>query len=152
MVVQSFQKEVLSVQRVIGLFNKIDKRSFFLYILVGGLSTVINYGLFSLCYGIFKTHYQVALTIGYFSGAFFNFSANRYVTFQSHNNAAHTQLIKYIIVMFSNYFANLGLAHIGVEYLKLSPYLAVLIALGIMVCITYFASKYWVFTTDSKFS
>ena len=130
--------------------RKFDKRSFCLYILVGGLSTLINYGLFSLCYGLLKLHYQVALTIGYFSGGFFNFNANRSITFQGHSHAAHVQLAKYITVTIGNYFANLAIAHICVAYFKLSPYLAVLIALGIMVCVTYFLSKYWIFSKAVK--
>lgn len=130
------------IKQVVGLA---DTRSFILYVISGSTSTAMSYGLFSLCYGFFHLQYQVALTIGFFSSALYNFLFNRHFTFRGHSHAAHVQFVKYTVLLVGNYFANLGIAHIFVAYVHLSPYLAVMISLGSMVGVTYIISKYWVF-------
>lgn len=127
------------------LYQFIDHRSLFLYLLVGGLSAGIYFGLFSFFYAVLNMHYKWALTLGFFLSTVFNFLSNRHVTFQSHTHAAHVQLIKYICLLIVNYALNLMIAHFSVSVLGLSPYLGVIIAIGCAVPFTYLMSKYWVF-------
>lgn len=128
-------------------FKRMNHHRFILYVVVGSLSSLINYALFSLFYGLLHWHYQIALTLGFFSGAIFNFISNRTMTFSAsaQSHSAHKQLIKYLVLLISNYCANLGLTHMGVEFLFLSPYAAVLLSIVTTVLVTYLISKHWVF-------
>ncbi len=130
------------------LYNAIDKRSLFLYLLVGGSSAFIYFGAFSFFYAIANLHYKWALTIGFFLSTVFNFLANRHLTFQSQTNAAHAQLVKYTILLIINYVLNFAVAHFCVSFLFFSPYWAVIVAIGSVVPLNYVMSKYWVFSTD----
>ena len=130
------------------MIKKLVKRSVILYLVVGTLSALINFIVFSFFYGLFHLHYKLSLTIGYFLSAAFNFLANRHMTFRSHSHAAHIQLVKYVVVLVLNYLANLSIAHFCVSVLHFSPYFAVIIAIGAMVAFTYLLSKYWVYSTS----
>lgn len=139
------------METIINLLHRSNTRAFFLYICIGGLSSLINYVIFTLLYGLFHLHYQWALTIGYFSGAVANFMLNRQVTFQVMDKM-HRQLIKYLILLLTNYYINLTIVYFLVDHLQYSPYVAVIISIGSTVMFTYIASKYWVYRSVDDLS
>lgn len=133
------------MKRIKKIYHRVDKRTLVAFLTVGLLSAVIYYGLFSFFYGLLKVHYKWSLTLAYLLSSIFNFLSNREMTFKSKTHAAHVQLIKYFSLSFMNYLLNLGLVHFAVAELMLSPYIAVILAIGCCVPFTYTMSRYWVF-------
>jgi len=85
------------------------KATFSKFILVGGISTLLNYGVFLLLFSNFKINYLIASAVGYISGTLLGFSLNKYFTYKKINTRYQMELIKYFIVYTISLFLGLGI-------------------------------------------
>lgn len=120
-------------------------RDFFFYSAVGGVSALVNFGCFSLFYGVFRLHYEVAVTLSYILSVLTHFNGNRRVTFKRHTHALLPQLKRYGVMLFINYLVTLLVMHIAVAFLSLSPYIGLISAIAVTVWIGFIMAKFWVF-------
>jgi putative flippase GtrA len=96
----------------------VGKVSFFGFLVAGGLATVVNFSMFVALVG-YRTDYQLAAVIGYFSGTAVSYAVNRYVVFAS-SRPGLPQLARFVL---------LDIAGIGTQLLVLEGFLS--LGLGI---------------------
>lgn len=122
-----------------------NKRSISFFLAVGSISAIINFGSFAILWNVLNINYQIATTIAFILSVIFNFSANRALTFQAHKHKLKHQLPKYATMLTLNYIITLSIVRTTVEVFHLSPYLGLVVAIGINMNMGYLLSRYWVF-------
>jgi putative flippase GtrA len=113
--------------------TKKNLRQFLRYLIVGGCSFLLEYGLFFVLLQEYKVHYLIANSIVYSSVSFINFIANRALTFRSQENFKR-QLTLYISLILFNFFASNLVLYILSGVLQIKPLLAKIVVMGMVVC------------------
>jgi putative flippase GtrA len=127
-----------------------NKKSILLFLTVGSLSAIVNLGSFTVLWKYMGVNYQVAVSVAYVLSVIFHFTANRNITFKSHRSHYLKQVPRYLTMILVNYLITLAVTHFVVEILHLTPYIGIIMAIGITVNTSYFMSRYWVFHTTVK--
>lgn len=63
---------------------------------VGVLNTLVDYGVFSLCYGLFRVPAGISQIIGYMSGSVFGYFMNSNFTFREGKGRTKAQGLQYV--------------------------------------------------------
>ncbi len=128
-------------------FFKEHRNTLSRFLLVGGLSTILNYTLFTLLFYA-GWNYLVSSACGYIFGLIFGFIINKKFTFRS-SEYYPLEILKYFLIYASSLFLMLiflkGLVYLGVPIL-----LANLFSIGLASITNYLGSKYFVFSSDRK--
>ena len=122
--------------------------TFIRFALVGGLTTVIYFGLMWLVNSVLELNYMLAVSVAYIFSTIFHFFANKIFTFKSASTASYMQLGRYAVLWIVNYFVTLIVVRVAVEGFSQSPYLGVCISVPITMGIGYLLGHYWVFKED----
>ncbi|RZK82367.1 MAG: GtrA family protein [Pedobacter sp.] len=113
---------------------------------IGGL---IDYGVMIFCTELLHIHYTISIGIGGIVGAVFNFTANRYWTFNAANvskGPVGAQLAKFVFVVAGSIFLKSSGTYLftnwlGIDY-KISRIIVdIIVSLGF----NYVLQTYWVF-------
>lgn len=109
----------------------------------GGL---IDYGIMILCTELLLIHYTISIAIGGVVGAIFNFSVNRYWTFNANKGPVGAQLAKFIFVVAGSIFLKssgtyLFTTWVGIDYKFSRIIVDIIVSLGF----NYVLQTYWVF-------
>jgi putative flippase GtrA len=115
------------------------------YFLVGGLTAVLYFSILFLTVSILQVHHTLAVSISYFCGTIFHFSANKIFTFGSKNPKILTEALRYICLVVLNYIITLIVVYIVVDVSGQSTYIGVGVAIAVTVGLGYGVSKLWVF-------
>lgn len=119
------------------------------FLFVGGLNTVVGYGVYALLL-FCNVNYLVANTISTIIGIAHSYLWNRFFTFKSKDKALG-EITKFVSVYFASYLIGMLTLYIFKSKLNISPYIAGLINLVITTLISYFGHKYISFRKhDSK--
>ncbi|MDB5287154.1 MAG: hypothetical protein JWR05_2103 [Mucilaginibacter sp.] len=115
------------------------------FIVVGGISTIINYGVFYILLRYFKVNYLVASISGYITGLIVGFGLNNFWTFNT-KQVKLKIVISYVLV----YLFSLGLSSfclwLLVNKLGFNAFAMNIICIGIstvsnFLCLSYFTYK-----------
>ena len=123
-------------ERIKRLLNRQEIR----FIFVGGLNTLIGYGLYALFVYI-GINYLVSNTIATIIGVIHSFIWNKYFTFRS-NKKIKDEVFKFISVYLISYTIGMITLYIIKDVFNISPYIAGLINLVITTLISFFGHKY----------
>ena len=123
-------------ERIKRLLNRQEIR----FIFVGGLNTLIGYGLYALFVYI-GINYLVSNTIATIIGVIHSFIWNKYFTFKS-NKKIKDEIFKFISVYLISYTIGMITLYIFKDVCNISPYIAGLINLVITTLISFFGHKY----------
>ncbi|TAL75472.1 MAG: GtrA family protein [Burkholderiaceae bacterium] len=129
-----------------GLVSHFRQLSFLAYLVVGGLTAAIYFGLITLCVKVASIDYRVSISIAYVVAVSFHFFANRNLTFRAVGSNVLHQGFRYVIVLVVNYLVILLAAYCLVDLLGMTSYLAAILSMLIPTCIGYFIFKFWVFS------
>jgi len=110
------------------------------FLFVGGLNTLVGYGIYALLIYI-GVNYLVANTISTIIGIAHSYLWNRFFTFKSKNKALK-EITKFISVYAVSYLIGMCTLFIFKDKLNISAYIAGLINLVITTLISYFGHKY----------
>jgi len=133
------------VKRVHALGKRaVNSKSFRRYLFVGFSTVAIDYGLLIILRQFFSSGLFSAVSIAYWTSIAYNFTLNRYWSFEASSGMVPRQLFLYACLLVFNYFITVGIVW-GLESAGLSEYIAKLIALGITVTWTYLFYKKIVF-------
>ncbi len=123
-------------------------RPLFRYIIIGGSTVVIDVGLLAVLKGAFGVNVYLAATVSYWASLLFNFSLNKFWTFEVKTNTVH-HLFLYGVLIVINYFT--GLAFIGALGRAHINYLvAKTMALAVTTVWNYFLYRYVIFVTAEQ--
>lgn len=126
-----------------------DFKSACRFLLVGFLTTLVYFSIFSISLEWLKVGHRFAVTFAYVIAATFQFFSNRRFTFKSHTYDVGPQVAKYISMLIINYIITFVVVDVCVRILHLSPYFGAIFAIGVVVFTGYFLSKFWVFRHDA---
>jgi putative flippase GtrA len=143
--VQDINKQNLYGVLLLWRYYLANKRSILLFLTVGTISAIVNFGSFSLLWNVCGINYKLAVSIAYFLSVVVHFFANRRITFASHNIHFLRQMPRYLTMIFINYLITLMVTRFTVEVLLLSPYIGIVLSIGVTINTSYFMLRYWVF-------
>ena len=122
------------------ILNKIFSYQEFRFIFVGGLNTIVGYGLYALLL-FFGVHYLIANTVSTIIGILHSFIWNRFFTFKSKEKALN-ELVKFASVYLASFIIGTFTLFTFKQILNINVYIAGLINLVITTFISYFGHKY----------
>ena len=133
---------------MIKLIKKIFSYQGIRFLFVGGLNTIVGYGVYALLLYL-NVNYLVANTISTIIGIAHSYLWNRFFTFKSKNKALK-EITKFVAVYTISYVIGMCTLYIFKDKLSISPYIAGLINLVITTLISYFGHKYISFRDHKK--
>jgi putative flippase GtrA len=131
----------MSKRKAVYVFAKAQLSAF-----LGGL---IDYGVMILCTEVFHIYYPISIAIGGIIGAIFNFSVNRYWTFNSNKTnqtPVGAQLVKFICVVAGSIFLKSTGTYLLTNWLKLNyKFSRIIVDIIVSLGFNYLLQTYWVF-------
>jgi putative flippase GtrA len=124
-------------------------RTFFLFLLAGGITATIYFALLAVSLEILRFDYRVGVSIAYVTAISFHFFANRKLTFRAIHENPMRQVIRYFPMVALNSLLTVAIFTVSVEMLGLSPYLGAVMAIVVTTGLSFFISKAWVFRKGS---
>lgn len=132
------------MRQIRGFVGFLYRHSFVRYVFVGGSTFAIDLGLLVLCHETLDLPIEIATTISYWTSIAYNFSLNRWWTFdaaEAKNIREHALLYGTLIGF--NYLFNLAFISIMSEVIHYG--IAKVLATAIAVSWTYLAYKHVIF-------
>lgn len=121
-------------------------RQFSKFVVIGVVSTIINYIVFLLLLNYLNMNYLASSTIGFFAGVFAGFSFNRNWTFQV-NERNTAQLLKYYLVYSLSLLLGLVTLRILVDSFGIPPQYANVAMICQTTLTNFGGTKWYVFKT-----
>jgi putative flippase GtrA len=138
------------------LFNYIyqfllaNKKPLLIFVVIGTLTAIINFSVFTLLWKFIGIHYQAAVSIAFLSALIFHFLSNRRFTFKGHGADFFQHLKRYSMVALVNYFMTIVIVRFTVETLQLSPYLGIFFSIGATLVFGFLMSKFWIYQSVAE--
>jgi putative flippase GtrA len=118
------------------------------YIVMGGLTTLINLAFFFLCNDIFSMNYVVATTISWFISVLFAYFTNKIFVFNSSSfelNVIYYEILRFMGFRITSYIFDVLFMILLIEFFIVEENISKIVSNGFVVLINYFASKFFVF-------
>jgi len=119
-------------------------KQFVKFVLVGSISTVINYGFFFLLYSTLSLNYIIAAAIGYVIGLLVGFIINKSWTFQAQDKSRNF-IFDYLIIYILSLLIGILFIRFLVEELKIMPEIANILVIGLITLTNFIGVKFFVF-------
>ena len=123
------------------------KSQFSRFVLVGGVSTVINYALFLILFKGLGINYIAASAIGYVVGALFGYIFNARLTFRKRQGLS---VVPYFGVYVFSLITSLGVLKFFASSVGINPLYANILAIGFSTITNFLGSKYIAFNEKFK--
>ncbi len=120
------------------------RKSFIKYLVVGGTSFVLDYGLFYLLHELTGLRAVYANAISVFTAFWYNFFLNRLWSFGS-NEPILRQLVLYLSLMFFNMFFSSGFIYLMKSLLDIDEMISKILAMCIIVGWNFVFYKKFIF-------
>lgn len=121
-----------------------------LFLLTGGLTSVVYFALFFLLWMMLSFNYHVAVSIAYVGSVLFYFNTNRKMTFKSQDTRVLQQFVRFCFMVVISYFITMLIVHGMVEYILVNPAIGMAIAIVITTPANYVMARFWVFNNDMQ--
>ena len=133
---------------------------FLRFLVVGGVSALVQFLVLALCLQSLKLEYQVSAVLAYVASVVFHFLANRYLTFKLSGTPRFEEIRRYITIVLVNFAITMVITMLTVEFVNLSPDVRTLLTVGVVnftpylgtffsiattIGVTFISSKYWIF-------
>ena len=123
------------------------------YIIVGGLTTLVNYGLFELMHGIMKIDVTVSNVTSISVSVLFAYAANKLVVFRRHSDSFSALVIEFCKFVGSRLFTmalEIGAVYLFFNILGMDARLGKIVAQVIVIIVNYIISKAIVFRNNEN--
>lgn len=118
------------------------------FALVGGVATILNYGLYTLLFTVFDVYYIISAATGYTMGVLFSFAFNLKWTFKYTKGSIYT-LIGYLLVYAVSYFISIEVfLRFIVEVAGVHPLVGNILAIGVSTATNFLGCNYFVFNDE----
>ncbi|MDR3478830.1 MAG: GtrA family protein [Gammaproteobacteria bacterium] len=124
----------------------IEKFELFLYTLIGGVATIVDWSVFAICINWFGIHYEAALVLAYSAASIAHFSANKSLTFKCESKDYVAQLSIYILVLAISLGLSMTIMAILVKYFVINKVLLRIATTIIMLVPNYLLHKHITFS------
>jgi putative flippase GtrA len=119
------------------------RHPFVIYLMIGGLSFVVDAGLLVLLSGPLGRPVWLAATVGYWTSVLVNFGLNRR-TMAIAPGRLRGQSVRYGVLLAGNYAFTLLVLYVGVAF-GVPVIVAKCVALGLCTVVNYLLYRRWVF-------
>lgn len=123
-------------------------RELFLYLIFGGLTTIINIFVYFLLARILTINYQVSTVISWIISVLFAYSTNKLFVFESKNESRKEdvrEILSFFLFRILSLGIDMGSMFLMVQILSLDDLVAKVIANVIVVIVNYLFSKLFIF-------
>ena len=123
-------------------------RTFFWFLLIGGITAAIYFALLTVFLEILRFDYRAGVSIAYIVAVSFHFFGNRQLTFRANHENLLQQVVRYLPMVALNYLLTVVIVTVSVEILGLSPYVGAAVGIVATTGLGFFISKAWVFRKE----
>lgn len=114
------------------------------FLIVGGVSTVVNYAVFFILLGL-SIRYQWASACGFMSGVIVGFPLNKVWTYRDSSTMTASVFYSYIAVYLASLIINITAITMLVDLMHIEPRIANLVTIIITTMTNFLGTKFWVF-------
>lgn len=118
------------------------------FIITGGVALTIDVTVYYALTRFGGVYYLLARTTSLGAAIIWNFTVNRYWTFEATGTRASRQIPRFLTVIISTSLLSLGIMKIGVSILHLHDLLVLFIASVITTLINFSAHSLWSYATE----
>lgn len=129
------------------------KKELFLYLVFGGLTTLINIIVYALLESGLGVDYRWATTVAWVAAVVFAFITNKLFVFGSKDTSARTSTREFVLFIFFrilSYGVDLGTMILLIDVMSQDSLVSKIVANVFVVIFNYFASKYLIFAGQSE--
>ena len=131
------------LKKAIDLYH-FNKRSFVMFCVVGILNVTIYVGLYAFFDKVIKLGNIFALTLSFILAASFQFTANRFFSFQAGGRRYTKDILKYCILLLVNYLISVLVVYVA-TWINQPPIYGILAISGFCPFLNYVLFRYWKF-------
>lgn len=102
-----------------------------LYIVVGGIATVVEWAMFYLLDSVVSLNYMLATTIAFAVSTFANWAAGRLIMFKGHESLL-AELIKIYMTSIAGLLMNLFIMWVAIDCMGIPDFISKVVATGIV--------------------
>lgn len=124
-------------------------REFMLFVIIGCLSFVVNYGLFFVSIQTLHISYMVASALGYCAGVFVSYFGNKIITFNAGRTFSNREFSIFLTVYLFSLCVSLLALYCLVTFFGSSPFYGNIIAIGISTILNFTGVKIFLFKQTS---
>ena len=105
---------------------------FFIYFIVGGLATIVEWVAFYVLNSLFAVHYAFATTLAFILSTAANWLFGRLILFRDSKQNTAKELVKIYMVSIIGLLMNIAIMFVAIEKLGIQDMIAKIIATGIV--------------------
>ena len=105
---------------------------FFIYFIVGGLATIVEWAAFYVLNSLFAVHYAFATTLAFILSTATNWLFGRLILFRDSKQNTAKELVKIYMVSIIGLLMNIAIMFVAIEKLGIQDMIAKIIATGIV--------------------
>ena len=105
---------------------------FFIYFIVGGLATIVEWSAFYVLNSIFNIHYAFATTLAFILSTAANWLFGRLILFRDSKQNTAKELVKIYMVSIIGLLMNIAIMFVAIEKLGIQDMISKIIATGIV--------------------
>lgn len=118
---------------------------FFLYLVVGALATVVEWGAFYLFDVIFGIHYTFSTTLAFAVSTFSNWGFGKLILFRQKSQNVAGEIFKIYLISIIGLLMNIAIMFVAIEKIGISDMLSKIIATGIVFVWNFLIRKFWIY-------
>ena len=127
------------------LMNVFFSKTFFIYLLFGGVATIIDWSAFAFGTYSLGMNYVLAVTISFSLGSITNFTLNKYLNFKNRYKRVHIQFLLYLVIAVIGLVFTIFFMWIMIEGMLIDKFLARVITTAIVLVYNFLGHKYVTF-------
>ena len=124
---------------------KNNLKELFLYLIVGGIATLAEWGIFRLFDSALSVHYTLSTVIAYLLSTFVNWAAGRLLVFRKSHQPFWQEILKIYLAAIAGLLMNLAIMFICVDLLRMDEMLSKILATGIVFLFNFLIRKLYIY-------
>jgi len=120
------------------------------FLIVGFISTLINYSAFALLYRLLNLNYLISSAAGYLIGLIAGYFMNKYWTFASQVEAKKRYFFMYLAVYTVSLISSLAFLRFLVETKIFNPLIANILAIALSTAMNFLGTNFIVFESKKR--
>lgn len=132
------------------MVKKLLDKTFWKFIMVGVINTIVGTGVMFLCYNVLRCSYWISSAMNYIVGSIVSYFLNKYFTFQN-KQRSWLIIVKFILNVSICYFVAYGIAKPVVAHIlsgqsiRIQENGALLVGMCLFVALNYIGQRFFVF-------
>lgn len=121
------------------------------YLFMGGCTTIVSIGTYTICTGLFNIHYQISNIISWIFSVAFAFITNKLFVFKVKNNDnLFNEIYQFVKFRILSLLIDMASMYVLVDLLKINDIISKILVQFIVVVLNYVFSKLFIFKNDKQ--